>query len=123
MVKFCSLFSGSSGNAIFLRTERTKLLIDAGLSGQRIIQALLSIGEDPSELSAVLVSHEHSDHAKGVGIISRRFDLPVYANENTWQSMHGSLGKIGLKNHMHFNTGTDFEIGDICAEAFRIPYL
>lgn len=122
MIKFCSLFSGSSGNAIYLGTERTKLLIDAGLSGKKIIQALLSIGEDPSELSAILVSHEHSDHVKGVGIVSRRFNIPIYANESTWEAMEGSIGPVSLKNRMYFNTGEEFEIDDICVGAFPIPH-
>ena len=71
MIKFCSLFSGSSGNALFIGTERTKLLIDAGLSGKRILEALCSIGENPAELSAILISHEHVDHVRGAGILSR----------------------------------------------------
>jgi metal-dependent hydrolase (beta-lactamase superfamily II) len=68
MIKFCSLFSGSSGNSIFIATESTRLLIDAGLSARRIINALYSIGENPSDLSAILVTHEHVDHIRGAGI-------------------------------------------------------
>jgi len=92
MIRFCSLYSGSSGNAIFLSTGKTKILIDAGLSGKKITEALVSIGEKPSELSAILVSHEHSDHIKGAGIISRKYDVPIYANENTWAAMENLIG-------------------------------
>jgi phosphoribosyl 1,2-cyclic phosphodiesterase len=122
MIKFCSLFSGSSGNAIFLGTDKTKILIDAGVSGKRIIEALVSIGENPSELSAVLVSHEHSDHIKGAGIISRRLDIPIYANEGTWKAMEGQIGPVSLKNKRYFNTGIEFEINEICIKPFPMPH-
>lgn len=122
MIKFCSLYSGSSGNSIFISSGKTKLLIDSGLSGKKIIEALVSIGENPSELSAILVSHEHSDHIRGAGIVSRKFDVPIYANENTWQAMELDLGPISLKNKVYFNTGREFEIGNILVKAFPIPH-
>lgn len=122
MIKFCSLFSGSSGNSIFIATEKTKLLIDAGLSGRKIIDALHSIGEDPSELDAILITHEHVDHIRGAGIISRKLDIPIYANENTWASMEPALGPLNVKNRMCFSTGEEFEISDICVKAFPIPH-
>jgi phosphoribosyl 1,2-cyclic phosphodiesterase len=122
MIKFCSLFSGSSGNAIFLGTEKTKLLIDAGLSGKMIMQALNSIGEDPSELNAILVSHEHSDHIKGAGIMSRRFGIPIYANDGTWEAMESAIGQVEAGNLRRFDTGDGFEIGDISVRAFPIPH-
>ncbi len=122
MLKFCSLYSGSSGNSIFLSSGGTKLLIDAGLSAKRIIEALVSIGEDPCELSALLISHEHSDHIRGAGILSRKFNIPIYANENTWEAMSPALGPVSLANRLYFDTGTVFEIGDICVNAFSIPH-
>jgi phosphoribosyl 1,2-cyclic phosphodiesterase len=122
MIKFCSLFSGSSGNSIFVGTEKTKLLIDAGLSAKRIIEALLSIGEKPSDLSAILISHEHSDHIKGAGIISRKFGLPIYANEGTWSNMGGEIGPVCIDNRLCFETGAEFVINDICVRTFPIPH-
>jgi len=122
MIKFCSLFSGSSGNAIFVGTEDTRLLIDAGLSGKRIIQALHAIGEDPSRLDAILVTHEHSDHIKGAGIVSRRFRIPIYASGGTWEAMEESLGPLGRGNCKCFCTGEGFEVGDISIKAFPIPH-
>lgn len=122
MVKFCSLFSGSSGNALFIGTEKTKLLIDAGLSGKRILEALCSIGENPAELSAILISHEHIDHVRGAGIISRKQDVPIYANEATWCAMEFGLGPVKLENKVCFCTGDEFEIGDICVRPFLIPH-
>ncbi len=122
MIKFCSLYSGSSGNCLYLGTEKTKILIDAGLSAKRIVEALCSIGENPSEISAILVSHEHSDHIRGAGIFSRKFDVPIYANENTWEAMETAIGPININNKMYFNTGNGFEISDVWVNPFNIPH-
>jgi phosphoribosyl 1,2-cyclic phosphodiesterase len=122
MIKFCSLFSGSSGNCLFVGTNRTKILIDAGVSGKRIIEALCSIGENPSDISAVLISHEHSDHIRSAGIISRKLDVPIYANVGTWGSMEHSIGPVKVENKRFFNTGEELVIGDICVDTFSIPH-
>lgn len=122
MIKFCSLFSGSSGNAIFFRNDKTKILIDAGLSGKRVTQALNSIDESPSELNAILITHEHIDHIKGAGVLSRRYNIPIYANEGTWKSMKRLIGPVASENIGIFNTGLDFEIGDVCIKSFPIPH-
>jgi len=122
MIKFCSLFSGSSGNSLYIEANGTKILIDAGLSGKRIIHALNSIGEQPSEISAVLVTHEHSDHIRGVGILSRKFNIPVYANEKTWNAMGTQIGPINADNMRCFTTGKEFEIGNLCIKPFPIPH-
>lgn len=122
MIKFCSLYSGSSGNCLFLSAGRTKLLIDAGLSAKRIIEALASIGEKPSELSAILISHEHSDHIKGAGILSRKLGIPVYANEKTWAALKGMIGPVSEQNTAYFNTGAEFEIGEVTVRTFPTPH-
>lgn len=94
-MKFCSLYSGSSGNSLFVSNNSTKILIDAGLSGKRIQSAMDAIEEDPREIGGIMmVTHEHSDHIHGVGVLSRRFDLPIYANEKTWAAMKKDLGKL-----------------------------
>lgn len=93
-MRFCSLYSGSSGNSIFVSSNNTKILIDAGLSGKMIESALASISETGNEIDAILVTHEHSDHIKGVGILSRKYDIPIYATSRTWEAMGTSLGSI-----------------------------
>ncbi len=98
MIKFASLYSGSSGNCIFVGTDKTRILIDAGLSGISIISALKSIGENPADINGILVTHEHTDHVKGVGILSRKFDIPIYANTRTWEQMLPCIGKVKDKN-------------------------
>lgn len=122
MIKFCSLYSGSSGNSLFVSSGQTKILIDAGLSAKRIISALCSIGESPDELSAILITHEHSDHIKGAGIMSRKFKTPIYANNNTWQAMDKALGHVDECNRQCFENGCEFGIGDIGVRAFSIPH-
>lgn len=121
-IKFCSLVSGSSGNCQYVETENAKLLIDAGLSGIRIQKALESIEVDPKNIDAILVTHEHSDHVKGVGILSRRFNLPIYANNNTWESMKKDMGKINDENIKIFKTGEKFNIEDVVVEPFNIHH-
>ncbi len=122
MIKFCSLFSGSSGNSIFVGCGKTKILIDAGLSGIKIIKALESVDENPGDLSAILVSHEHIDHARGAGILSRKFNIPIYANEETWSSMESMLGPVKPENIKYFNIDIEIGIDDFCICPFSIPH-
>lgn len=117
-MKFCSLYSGSSGNSLFVSQNSTKLLVDAGLSGKRIEQGLCAIDELPTQLGGILVTHEHRDHIHGVGVLSRRYDLPIYANFDTWESMRKDLGKIAAHNVCVFETGRPFVIGDLQIKAF-----
>lgn len=119
-LKFCSLSSGSSGNCQYLGTSRTKILIDAGLSGKRIESLLLSIDVKPEEIDYILVTHEHIDHVKGVGVLSRRYDIPILANEKTWASMKGLIGKIDPKNIKVFESERAFELGDLGIYPFKI---
>lgn len=120
MFKFCSLASGSSGNCQYIESKDTKLLVDAGLSGKKIQEALKSIEVDPKELDGILVTHEHKDHTKGVGILSRRFDLPIYANKGTWDGMEDDLGKIKPEHIKIFDTNKQFNIKDIEVNPFDI---
>lgn len=121
-MRFCSLYSGSSGNAIFVASDNTRLLVEAGLSAKKIIEALHSIGEKPSEICAILVSHEHSDHIKGAGIMSRRFNLPIYASEGTWKAMERMIGPVLECNKRVFSSYAPFDIGDITVTPFPIPH-
>jgi phosphoribosyl 1,2-cyclic phosphodiesterase len=97
-VKFCSLSSGSSGNCQYIETKSTRLIIDAGFSGKRIEQLLKEIEVDPRTLDGILVTHEHIDHSKGVGILSRRYGIPVFANEKTWIGMEPIVKQVKTEN-------------------------
>ncbi|MBQ8081549.1 MAG: MBL fold metallo-hydrolase [Clostridia bacterium] len=119
---FCPLFSGSSGNCTLVGADGELILIDAGLSGRQIVAALQSVGVLPEALSGIVVTHEHSDHVKGVGILSRKYRLPVYANEPTWNAMARQVGEIAPFNRRFFETGEDFYIGSLAIHPFAIPH-
>lgn len=118
-IKFCSLSSGSSGNCQYIETDNTRILIDAGLSGKRIETLLSSIGVSPGTLDAIFVTHEHIDHSKGVGIFSRRYNLPVYANSNTWVGMSTIIGEVKEKNTKVFTTDKFLDIKDLTIHPFK----
>lgn len=121
MFQFCSLYSGSSGNCSFVQTDTTKILIDAGESAKKMEEALDKIHVDPSSIDAILVTHEHSDHVKGLGIFSKKFHIPVYANLETWDAMPKQKEKIE-ENLINCFTFQQFKIGDIQINPFSIPH-
>ena len=114
--------SGSSGNSSFIQTENSKILIDAGGSAKRITEALSSINVDISDLDAILVTHEHVDHVQSLGTISKKYNIPVYANENTWNAMPEQKAKVPVDCQKLFNTNDNFEINDIKFKSFSIPH-
>lgn len=122
MLTLASLYSGSSGNAIYVSNKNTKVLVDAGLSGKKIEEAISSIGEDIRNIQAILITHEHSDHIMGAGVLARRYGIPIYANNETWDAMRNALKKIDPGCIRVFNTGDVFNIGDLEIQAFRIPH-
>ena len=121
-VKFCTIASGSSGNSVFIGTEHTKILIDAGLSGKRIVEGLSSLNIAGNDIDALFVTHEHIDHIKGVGVLSRKFDIPIYATPGTWEGMEGQIGKIMPKNKQFVYTEERCIINDVCIKPFCIPH-
>ena len=121
-LRFSPLFSGSSGNAIYVGCDDAHILVDAGMSGTRVSQELLRVGVDPCRLNAILVTHEHADHIKGIGILSRKYDLPVFATEGTWQGMYNKIGPIADKNRIIFDPEQDFFLGSINITPFPIPH-
>ncbi len=120
MIKFISLISGSSGNAAFISDGKTNLLIDCGMSGTKLKDALHSIDELPENIDALLITHEHIDHTKGAGVISRRYNIPVYATKGT--HLHMDAGKIADENIHIIKDSVPFEIGNIGIMPFSIPH-
>ena len=102
---FCPLFSGSSGNALFCQYGDTRLLIDAGKPGRQIEEALGSIGVAPETLDGVLITHEHSDHIQGAGVIYRKYGLPLYATSGTWAAMERRSGRSPRSCGRRFRRG------------------
>ena len=78
-----SITSGSSGNCIYAGTDKTHMLVDAGISGKRIEEGLNSICLKADELSGILITHEHADHIAGIGVLARRYGIPMYATKGT----------------------------------------
>ena len=109
---FCPLYSGSSGNALFCQYGNTRLLIDAGKTGSCLTAALQKIRVDPETISGVLITHEHSDHIQGAGVIARKYHLPLYATQETWRAMEGKLGKIPGDLIRTVQSGKGFWLGD-----------
>ena len=122
MFNFCSLYSGSSGNSLFIETQNTKLLVDAGVSSRKIETALNDINVDPSTLDGILITHEHTDHVQGLGTLSKKFDLPVFVNQETLDAMPKQRDKIADKNIKTFKVTDKFEIGDLKIKPFSIPH-
>ncbi|MDD4309837.1 MAG: MBL fold metallo-hydrolase [Candidatus Cloacimonetes bacterium] len=109
--------SGSKGNCVLVQSDSTALLVDAGVSMRRILEVMDRFNIPREKLAGVLVSHEHSDHIRSVGAISRRLDVPIYINRLTLSSCAEKLGNVGDKISL-FNTGSSFRVGDIVVEAF-----
>ena len=122
MFNFCSLYSGSSGNCLLVQTSNTKILIDAGESAKKISAALSSMDIDPTQINAILVTHEHSDHIRGLGTFSKKYDIPVFANSKTWDAMPEQSSKIIEDNIKKFTIEENFEIGDLKIHPFKIPH-
>ena len=120
MIKFCNLYSGSSGNSTFIESDNTKILIDAGVSCQKISKALASIDVELDEINAILITHEHIDHTKGLTTISKKFNTPIYATPKTWSQME-SLNVNSSCKYL-FNAGSTFSIGDLQIHSFSIPH-
>lgn len=118
---FCSLYSGSSGNSIFVSSGNAKILIDAGLPGKNIEKALKDISQNPEGLDGIFITHEHSDHVKGVGVLSRKYDVPIYANELTWKAMEGLIGKI-KEHNIKIMSENHVSIKDMDIMSFEIPH-
>ena len=121
-LRFAPLFSGSSGNAIYVGCGDTHILVDAGLSGARITNELDKIGLHPGMLSAILVTHEHTDHTQGVGILSRKYHLPVYATPGTWEGMAAKIGNVDAQLRCVIEPEQDFYMGGMNILPFATPH-
>lgn len=121
-VTFCPIASGSSGNSIYVGTEHTHILIDAGITGKRAEAGLKELQVKGDSLNALLITHEHKDHIKGAGVLSRRFDIPIFATPGTWEGMKNEIGTIAVKNIRYLYSGENCIINDMCIRPFEIPH-
>ncbi len=123
-MKLCSIASGSSGNCIYVGSETTHILIDAGISKKRIEEGLKEIGVESSALDAIFVTHEHSDHISGLGVMSRALDVPIYGSKGTIQGVfdYKNIGKIKKEQFVSFESEEIVYIGDLQIVPFHISH-
>jgi len=120
VIRFQSFVSGSSGNCTFITNGNVNLLVDCGANGKYITECMRRIGILPQQLSGILITHEHRDHISGAGILSRRFNLPIYATQKTWDAMEETIGVI---KPIHYRlTEKEMSIENIDIRSFSIPH-
>ena len=121
---FCSIASGSSGNCTYTGTDHTALLVDAGVSVRQIEKGLKSIDRAATDIDGILVTHEHSDHIKGLGVLSRRYGIPIYGTKGTLNAIANcsSLGTIDAGLYREIHVDEDFQVGDVTVHPFEIPH-
>lgn len=122
MLNFCSLYSGSTGNCLFVESNKSKILIDVGVSAKKIIDALFSINIDIKDINAILITHEHIDHTKALHTISNKFKIPVFANKETWNALPEQGTKIHSDLKRYFCISEKFCINDLEIVPFNIPH-
>lgn len=124
MMELCSIASGSSGNCICAGTDTCHVLIDAGISGKRIEAGLNSVDLKTEEMQGILVTHEHIDHIAGLGVLARRYGIPIYATAGTINAiLHTkSVGKIDESLFREIEPEVDFTIGDLTIEPIKISH-
>jgi len=122
MIKFCALYSGSTGNCIFVSDKKTKILIDIGVSTKSVISALGEIDESPNDIDAILITHEHSDHIKGLKVFSKNFDVPVYLKSNVWEKVKQQIGDDVRINARYIDEEESFSIGTMEIKSFAVPH-
>lgn len=123
-MRMVSIASGSSGNCIYIGSDETHILVDAGISNRRIEQGLNTIGLKGSDLAGILVTHEHSDHIRGLGVLSRKHHIPIYGTQETLDEIASasSLGKIDRELFLPICPDADFMVGDLKVQPFRIDH-
>lgn len=121
-LRYSILASGSTGNALYVESDEHSFLVDAGFSGKQMEALFQQIDRDISKLTGIFVTHEHSDHIKGIGVLARKYHLPVYANENTWRAMDRLVGEIPTEQKMVFNTETVKSFGAVDIESFGVSH-
>ncbi|WP_336046431.1 MBL fold metallo-hydrolase [Solibacillus ferritrahens] len=121
-MRFSVLASGSTGNAVYVENDEHSFLIDVGLSGKKMEQLFANIDRDMKSLSGILVTHEHSDHIKGLGVIARKYNIPVYANAKTWTAMDGLVGTIPTDLCFDFDMETIKTFGSLDIQSFAVSH-
>jgi phosphoribosyl 1,2-cyclic phosphodiesterase len=120
-MRVISLQSGSNGNCIYVETDGVSLLFDAGISGSQAKERLAHHGRDVTNVGAVLISHDHADHARSMGIVNRKFGLPVYATAKTYRAAT-QYGLREIDDLRHFKAGETLHFGQVTVETVPTPH-
>ena len=123
-MRLCSIASGSSGNCIYAGTDTTHVLVDAGISGKRVENGLNDIGLTGRDIDAILITHEHIDHIAGLGVLSRRYGIPIYTTEKTADAIQEtkSVGKIPEELFHPICAEEAFTIKDLTVNPMHISH-
>ncbi len=120
MIGFLPLASGSKGNCLYVGSKTTRILIDAGIPPSLVFERLIEVKVDPKTIQAILVTHEHTDHIKGVPALARHLQIPVLANAETAKGIYAALGE--RPKFKIFTTGETFQFGDLHVHPFSVPH-
>ena len=123
-MRLCSIASGSSGNCIYVGSEATHLLVDVGISGKKAEAGLNSLGLTGRDLDGILVTHEHMDHVAGLGVMARKYDVPIYATPGTLEEIQkmGNLGKIDPELFREVKEDVKLTIKDLTVNPMKISH-
>lgn len=119
-MKVSVLASGSTGNSIYVEKDDFSCLVDVGLTGKKIIENIEAIGRDASKLNAIFVTHEHVDHIRAVGILARKYKIPVYANKETWDNMN--IGEIASDLRFEFDKDSFKDFSNLTVRSFGVSH-
>ncbi len=121
---FCSIASGSSGNCIFVGTDHASVLVDAGISGKKVVAGLNELDRAPEELDAILITHEHSDHIKGLGVLARKYGIPIYSSAGTISALKRQQPVGAMDEGLFRVIAPDqwFSVGELDIRPFRVSH-
>ena len=119
MIKFISLFSGSSGNSYFLQIDENKYLVDVGVAHSKIVQELKKIGEKISNIDAIFITHEHIDHVRALSLINKKYNIPIYINKKTFNQISSKI-EIFQENNIKLFTNEEFKHNNIKIKPFSV---
>lgn len=121
-IRASALCSGSSGNSIYVQTESDKFIVDCGLNGRKFIDGLATLQVEPADLSGILITHEHRDHISGLGVILRRFKLPLYITRATYAAARQEIGDFAPELLNFIPADDSFVIGESRIHPFRLSH-
>lgn len=123
-MRLCSIASGSSGNCIYVGSETTHILVDVGISGKKTLEGLKQLGVKGEELDGIFITHEHADHINGLGVMARKYGVPIYATRGTLEAIRNtsSLGRIEEGLLQEIEADTKITVKDLTLNPMRISH-